>query len=204
MMFMPKKIKKKNDKKEVTAAENFTQNLMNQLDEEFEKEKSKKDEIMSNTDYICWLETFTKIYPYFAEDDWAYSSNEISKEDKKNVEALEHMYFGVKSYAIKNSISFNRADCLEYYLIKYNNIGYEIGEMEFQGGNFYCQRVEIQKGTEDEFIDFVDIIKNKKQGNVEQINKQLNELSKFIENLVNEDVPVEAIQETVDKVLKKL
>lgn len=195
-MIMAKKLKKSNE----TVTENWVKKLMDELDEEFETKEIRQKEIISTTEYISWLEEFTKIHSFFTVDDWLYSDNEISKSDEKHVEELELLYFEIKEYAKKNFISFNRSEGLEYYSIKYNNVGYQIGEVGFQGGSFYCNRVEIE--SDEDFINFTDIITNKKQERVDFINKRLSDLSNLIKELLKEEIPIPAIEETIQKTIE--
>lgn len=54
------------------------------------------------------------------------------------------------------------------------------------------------------FIDFNDILNNKKQIYVDEINNGLNNLSEMIMLLHNSGVPLEAIVSTVNKTIKNI
>ena len=73
------------------------------IDELKEFQQDKKN-IISNNDYILWLEKFTITNPNFTTEDWLYYPNKISDEDKEQVKKLELCYSGIYMYAESNFI----------------------------------------------------------------------------------------------------
>ena len=64
----------------------------------------KMQEMLSNTDYIKWLDKFTIEYSSFSDNDWLYFPEKISKEDLEKVNNLHLMYRGIEKYASENYI----------------------------------------------------------------------------------------------------
>ena len=71
-----------------------------------------------------------------------------------------------------------------------------------QGVLFFCNRVQIE--NEKDFIDFYDILNNKKNDNVITIQNKLNELSNLVVSLYKSGIPFEAIAITLDNVLNEI
>lgn len=170
-----------------------------------EKENAKKikiQELLSNTDYIKWLETFTIEHPSFSDDNWLYCPEKISKKELENVNKLHLIYSGIEKYASENYIYPTACDFGIYYKIKLDNTGFEIGRLIGQGTLFFCNRVEIK--NEKDFIDIIDIINNKKSNNVDTIQNKLNDLSNLIVSLYKNGIPIEAITSTLNNILNEI
>ena len=171
--------------------------------EKLEKGILREKEIISNTDYIVWLEKFTSEHPYFMGGDWLYQSNKISKEDYQHVLELTHLYMGIDKYANKNYLYPTLESYTSCYLIKFNETYFEIGIFYGQGTSAFCNRIkEVEK--DEKFIDFNDVINNKEQASNKEIKKKLEMLSNFIETLTSENIPLEAIFETTNTTIEKL
>ena len=67
-------------------------------------QNAKMQKILSNTDYIKWLDRFTIEHSSFFDKDWLHSPEKISKEDLERVNNLHLMYRGIDTYANKNYI----------------------------------------------------------------------------------------------------
>lgn len=168
----------------------FNSYLINQK----EKEKNIKT-MMSNTDYLFWLDRFTQDKEVFYDDQWLYFSDKINDSDKKNVEKLKLFYEGIDEYANKNYIYPISWDYGNYYKIKLDNLGFKIGLTYGQGISFSCERVFVD--NEQEFIDFNDIITDKKKNNVDEFDIKLNTLADYIKNIYEQGVPGQAIVSTL-------
>ena len=83
--------------------------------------------------------------------------------------------------------------------IKYHDFGFKIGILEGQGTECFCSRIEIDKKLN--FIDFNDVLTNKKQNNVSKISKELEKITNRIEKAYRSGVPIEAIKNVVETVL---
>lgn len=138
--------------------------------------------LISNTEYILWLENFTVVNPSFEEDSWLYYPEKISKEDSERVNELCCFFNGITKYADQNFIPVHYSDFDTYVFVKFNNIGYKIGIISGQGSFAYCERVDIS--ADNSFINFNDVINNKKQENVDYIREKLNSISSIIEELL--------------------
>lgn len=125
------------------------------------KKNIKINNMMSNTEYLEWLDQFTIDKEEFADDDWLYHPEQINDYDKEKVKDLSLFYFGIQDYAIGNQINPTDCEFGNYYRVKLNELGFEIGILIGQGTIFFCKKVSIDE--EKEFIDFNDIIEfNKK------------------------------------------
>lgn len=154
--------------KEINTSEG--QEMMRKwIDEYLKKVNSKKikiQEMLSNTDYINWLDRFTIEHSNFSDDDWLYFPDEISMEDAEQVDNLNLLYDGIERYASNNCIYPTKCDFGNIYKIKFGNTGFEIGILVGQGTLFFCNRVQVE--NQNDFIDFNDIIKNM-QNDLDQV-----------------------------------
>lgn len=173
----------------------FIINYMNRLN----NDNAIKKEMLSNTKYIEWLEKFTSKHPSFSDDDWLYFPEKITKQDNDNINDLNLFYDVIDNYAEKNYIYPTKCDFGNYYNIKIGNIGYEIGILVGQGTIFFCNRKQLVNNIE--YIDFNDIINNKKNDNVDIITNDLNDLSNMIIDLYKKGIPLDAIIESLDKTI---
>ena len=111
-------------------------------------------ELMSNTDYMEWIISFTRDKSAFSSNDWVHFNHELSEYDKENFNKLCLFYEGLDKYAIENNIMPIISDSGNYYNVEYDNYAFEIGFMAGQGIVFYCGRTIADKST----IDFNDIV----------------------------------------------
>ena len=167
--------------------------------ERLKVDETKRKEMFSNINYIKWLENFTIKYPDFSDDDWLYFSEKISQEDNEKVKKLHLFYEGIELYAKKNYIYPIECDFGGYYNIKLDNIGYEIGMLVGQGTLFFCKRTSLNKDLE--YIDFNDILIDKKKDGVDVITQQLKNLSNNVLELHKKGIPLTALIEILDDTL---
>lgn len=177
---------------------------MNKWVEEYiAKEKVKSEKIksmMSNTAYIEWLNQFTQDKDGFSDDDWLYFPEKISESDRENVEKLCLFYEGIDKYSQKNHIYPIPCEFGNFYRVKLNNFGFEIGILVGQVTVFFFNKASLE--DDKKFIDFNDIIIGKKQDNVDQINATLDSLSNMVITAYESGVPIEAIVSTLDNTIK--
>lgn len=160
-----------------------------------ELRKKKIKEIVLNNNYIEWLVDFSKKYPQFRDSDSVNNRN-ISERDLENIKDLYFLYECISQYASNNYIYPSiDSDFVEYYKIQYNNIGFEVGIMTGQGIICFYERVN---DVTNEFIDFNDIILNKKQANTIYFDSKLNELHDKIIFCYNQGIPFQAIKKITD------
>lgn len=168
------------------------QERMNQSIKKYIEEQKNKEEkikrIMSNTDYIEWLEKFTKDKESFADVEYNYCSEQLKEIDKKNIEDLYLFYAGIERYASNNHIVPNYFDFGEFYKIKYNNFYFKIGIAYGQENSIFCHKVTGKnlKG----FINFNSILTNDSDS--------LNKLSNLVIAMLKSGIPTEDIINTVN------
>lgn len=171
---------------------------------EIREENIKK--IISTCEYISWLESFTENYSKFSSDQWVYFPEEISEEDRKNVEALGLFYDGINIYCMKNYIFPIENGCdsyyADYYCIKFNNVGYRIEIIQGQGTVFCCKRVSLDEC--ETFIDFSDIKEDKIQPLTPFINSQLPKLDDLVKKLYKDGIPLQAIADCFVAIFEEL
>ena len=179
---------------------------MNEWIEEYIAKERVKSEVInsmtSSTDYVKWLIQFTQDKGDFYDDNWDYSDEKLGDIDKKMVDKLSLFFECINLYAKNNYIYSISRPLGECYQIKINNNGFEIGYITGQGTSFYCKKIQLD--DEKDFIDFMDIVNNKKQGNVEYIEKGLNNLSNVLIDLYDNGVPIEAIIKTFDLFIRHI
>lgn len=180
---------------------------LNKMREYLEKEKQKSEfkkkkmkEITLNTKYIEWLDEFTLKYPRFRDND--FNEGNMLASDLEKINDLYFLYESISKYAMDNYIyPFIDADFVEYYKFKYNNVGYEIGIITGLGIISFCERTE--KITSD-FIDFNDVVNNKKQANTIYIESKLQEIHDKLLFYYNNGIPFEALNEIVEETIWEL
>ena len=162
--------------------------------------KRMKLEIGKNFKYIEWLEKYTEQYPRFTDSDFLSKNKNI--EDIERINMLNSLYDIIENYERDNYIYINE-DSLDsgYYKIQYNNIGYEIGYMMGQNIIFYCKRIN---NPDNSYINFQDIILNKKQPHTLEINELIEELKIIIKSYYERGIPIEALKRCVYESLKDI
>ena len=168
-----------------------------------EKERQRQERIknlMSNTEYIDWLIEFTNDKEGFSDDEWIYSSEKLDDATEEKVNDLQLFFEGIYEYTKRNYIYSLTRPYGECYKIKLGEIGFEIGYASGQGTYFYCRRTPLEEM--ENAIDFMDIINNKKQDNVEYIESSLEQLSSMFIELYNNGVPIEAMINTINSSMK--
>lgn len=170
------------------------------LVDELLQKQNKIKELVSNKNYILWLEEFTKSYPKFCDDDWLYKSDELSDRDTQMISYLGYFYECINQYAEKNYLSAYSDNIPFYncfYHIKFNAILYKIGIVSGQGTYYYCQRID--EPNFDKCIYFDDILTNKKQDTVSKIEM----LSNVVQVLCCSDISPDIIRATVEKTIQE-
>lgn len=175
------------------------------IESRLKKEKVKSGEIkilMSNANYLEWLNQFTQDKKGFFDDHWLYLPEQINDSDKENVEKLCLFYEGINGYARLNHIYPLQCDFGNFYRIRLDKIGFEIGILIGQGTVFFCNKVAVE--NEQEFIDFNDIMTGKKQEQVDKINANLESLSNMVLTAYESGAPIEAITYTLENQINEI
>lgn len=162
--------------------------------EKIEEEKIKK--MFSDTEYISWLNEFTIKHSEFSDNTWLYFPEKISENDREHVNDLHLLFEGIEEYANRNYLFPTPNEWGEYYSIKYNNIGFNIGVAFGQGTLFYCERTDAFEKA----IEFEDILNNKSFERITIINNKFEDLSQKIIELIELGIPIQVIQEKIGNI----
>lgn len=146
------------------------------------------------------MEKFTLEHESFSDNGWLYFLEKLSDDDRSYVDELCLFYDGIQNYANKNHIYPTQFPSGEFFKIKLSDIGFEIGMIWGQGTSFFCNRVPVEK----DFIDFNDIIDNKKNSQNEIIKTKLEQLSSNIISLYQNGIPFEAITNTIKNTMTEI
>lgn len=171
--------------------------VVERLIERMEQEKK----LVSNYDYISWLEKFTLLHESFADNSWLYSPGEISKEDLSNVENLCYFFNGITDgYCQKYYINTDSHDDFERECIhiKYNNVGYQIGLVVGQGSYVYVNREE----PKDDAIEFCNVVNDIKPEDFETKESLLKEFESVILAMKNANISKLLITNVIAKYYK--
>lgn len=173
-----------------------TREYLEQEKNKFKEREIKIKEIISNYEYINWLEEWTIKNPNFNDYLSLTNKNNISDNDLENINKLNLFFSGIERYASKNYI-YPTLDSsfTEYYKIKYNNIGYYIGLITEKGIISFCKRTNE---IDESFIDLNDIILDKKNEVSRNIEIKLQELYNQLIFYYQNGIPLEAIKTTVE------
>ena len=142
-----------------------TFNLTSQYWENMRKRNVDKKELISNNNFILWLEQFTLRYNAFTDDDWLYKPDELSEVDTRNVGKLGLFFEAMSDYCHKYYINIDSNEMYEDECIniRHNGIGYQLGLVVGQGAYIYVNR----KTPEDNAIEVMDIVNDISPSNFE-------------------------------------
>lgn len=168
---------------------------------EYERVKREKiEDLLTDADFFAWLDIFTQEYEDFDDGRWKHRHNEISEEDRTNIERLNFLYEAIRLWAEKNKIYPNLREYAEFYEVRIGNTGYEIGIDTSNGLSYFCNRVEEMP----RFIDFDDILADKRVENVEAKLEAWKQLSKIVQTLSGFGVPENAVQDKIEDIIAKV
>ena len=128
--------------------------FVDKLIKKMERDEKIKKELVSDEKYFTWLAKFTKQNNGgFADDNWLYFPENISKEDAEMVEKLHLFYEALSSYAEKNNIPEDLAT--DFYgssvYVTYNDATYQIGYLAGQGVFFFCKETNKNEKPSNSF-----------------------------------------------------
>lgn len=148
----------------------ITEDMVTSWVEEIEKKEKDKESVYDSYDYINWLDKFTSTYHKFDKDSILYNEN-LSDEDRCNIEKLDYLFECIDKYASFNSISPIYYNDVSFgnvnYRFMYNNKLYEIGVMTGQGSSISLSTV--YDNDDYGYIDFKNIIKNHNKKYIKKI-----------------------------------
>lgn len=122
------------------------------------KHREHAQKLISNDEYMRWLEKFTLSYPRFSDDDWLYCPERLTEEDYNKVQELQYFYNGLVNYDNTKVIPVECEFWNTKVIVKFNSISYEISLMVGQGSVISVKRCEIS--PDEPFIDFNDCLVN--------------------------------------------
>ncbi len=97
-----------------------------------------EEEIMSNDNYLNWLEGFTRTRLEFQSDSYYL---EYSPTDQQGVNQLGYLYRGINKYARENGVYPVLHTQGSFYSLEHNGVGFEIGTKVCNGIiSYYCKR----------------------------------------------------------------
>lgn len=157
-------------------------------------------ELITSPMYIQWLNYFTQMNQQFYTSQNFDKQNEVTEIDKNNIKKLGLFYEGIKVYADENYLYPIPCESGHFYKIRFNNVGYIIGVIHQPETYYFCIRVNIICDLQ--FIDFMDILNNTPQPQVNEIFCSLNLLSTLVKTMHENGVPAKAIQTTINNLLQ--
>ena len=116
-----------------------------------EREELQKELIMGN--YINWLYDFLKRMHSFRD----YEANNFFEKDGQNIAIIYFLYEGIKKYAQKNNIMPMEHGNVLYYMLKYQDLFFSIGEIDYGTSIVYGCGIEEEN---DYYINFEDVRKD--------------------------------------------
>lgn len=191
-----------NDSKKINSSFKTMDKNIKEFIANEKKRNEKIKSMMSNTDYIEWLIQFSKDKEGFLDNDWLYFPERINNTDRENVQNLSLFYEGIDRYSKENYIYPTPCDFGNIYRVKLNNFNFEIGCLNGQGSVYFFNKTSQE--TNEDFIDFNDIIIEKKQDNVNRINTILDSLSSMIMSAYENEVPIQAIANKLNNTINNI
>lgn len=160
---------------------------------EFESKEEKK--LLKNDNYLNWLKGFIKKYGGFYDIQSDYFINNASINDGENIKKIKYLFSIISEYASNNYIYANDKDCDISYYVKYKDFTFLIGMMYGEERIYYCNKIMDKK--EHKYIDLDLVRKNISDSNKDKYDSILNDLTKTINGIIDEGVPINAIEDTV-------
>lgn len=155
--------------------------------------------LKANDDYMRWLIEFKKIHPdYF--NGYEVLNYQLCNIDKENIKKISLFYNVIFKYAIKNYIYPDIYENGELFKIKYKDKGYYIGVVN--DNCFYMECINIDKDKQ--YIDFNDIIDDKKLERARDIDNKIAKINYLIDTIHGAGVSVENIRRILDNYLNSI
>jgi hypothetical protein len=174
--------------------------VLERIVSDMNKRNLKKKKIISNYDYISWIEKFMLSHDSFADDSWLYNPSEISKEDLQNVRMLDIFFGALSEYCHKYYINIECDEEFEEERInlKYNGIGYQFGLVVGQGAYVYV----LKKNLEGNEIAFEDIFKDTVPDDFEDKKALLQQFEQLVAEMRGMDIPLSVMMKIFNEQIK--
>ena len=121
--------------------------------------------------------------------------------DMDNPSDLELLFRAIDDYAINNYFYSYENDFDSYYIIRFNNKFYKFGMIYGQGISFYSEEIYDKVNN---YIEFYDILNNKKSDRVNDIDNKLSKIYYLIDTLYGSGIPIDSIKSMLDDYLFKI
>lgn len=167
------------------------------------KERAKREDILSNTNYFKWLVYFTEDKDGFCDREFYYS-DKLGSSDKENVENLGIFFDAIKMYAQDNYIYPTHFNSCSSYKIRLDKVGFEIGIKKGQESLYFCNKVPVDENNITDFIDFNYIMGNREQENAEFIEKSLDDIRSTILDFYGKGVPAHAVIDELNDIISEI
>lgn len=129
----------------------------------------KKPSTIYDKSYIQWLDQFTlENENYFCNESTSFPER-IKEKDIENIKKLYSLYLEIVKYARNNEINNSQYELGDFYKIKLNESGVEIGILKGDPTVFFCERTPLK--NEKDFIDFNDIINYNKKNKTRSLTR---------------------------------
>lgn len=165
--------------------------------EEMRRKEEEKKELVSNYDYMLWLEAFTLLHENFTDDSWLYNPGELSESDNANVEKLNLFFDALSQYCHKYYINIECGEDFEEerMYIRHNNVVYQLGLVVGQGAYVYV----IRKEPEDGAIEFSDVVNDVEPKEFEAKDAKMKEFKQLVAEMKTMNIPTSVMLEIVNK-----
>ena len=164
-------------------------------------ERTVKENMTHNTEYIDWLINFTKENPIFSDNDWNYYKEDLRKEDYARVKALPLFFECIDTFANRNYLASRKNEWGESYCIQKDDTYLVIGYNSGENTSFYCERTNQQEGS----INYYSIVNENIPMRTEYIDNRLQEISEELKDLmIKLNVPVSYIKEMLSNTNKEV
>ena len=164
------------------------------------KNDEKIEDLLTDSNFFAWLDIFTLEYEGFDDGRWKHCHNEITEEDKANIERINFLYEAIQRWAERNEVLPKKEGKAEFYEVNIGGIGYEIGTNAICGFAYFCNRVKVERN----FINFNDVFENKKLDNIKQKQEEWKKLERVVKSLNELGIPKHAVYEKINEIMIKV
>ncbi len=159
---------------------------------------NRRNQIISDDEYMQWLYDFSEEYPRFTDDTWLYNKKGITGGDWKQVRRLSDFYNGISHYHIKNLLKPTIEDGAKCYTIKYKDKYFTIGLFVGQGAICFAL---LHSTTPKKYVIFENIMNDVEDKDFLSKSKYLIKLQNIIIDLKSKDIDPQVIKSMVNSVL---
>lgn len=172
-------------------------NVDSRFGEEMKRRDIAKSELISDDEYISWLENFTSIYEKFTDETWLYNPEELLELNYKNVSKMGLFFEALSDYCRKYYINMNcdEGPAFERIIIKHKDVGYEFGLIVGQGAIVYVER----QAPKDDAIEFNYVLNDIAPEDFEAKRDLVSKFEQIVSEMKALNIPKSVILEVVEK-----